>query len=440
MRAVLFLGLAATAGATCLGEQCEEEDGAALLQFREQFGPITPRPTPAPEPTPAEPSVVFGTPLSGYHNVTIWTYVRAMEKVNFKIHEVVVKFEHAILYPMFLGVGGEDVCESAGCPEKCAEVGLGYRSPCVDFVVDSNIPVNHASYIEAYQDQYLVMGTAFETQYIALWAPAYTGWKDLYAAQKAGADLAEPPVIYGQMAGVGEGCDTLYCPKCPGAGYVTGPPLVDADNAQNWTFKSVPCTEYIEAINTMLDEKKEFLAQYWTPNVLAHVFNERMVPLDMYPYVNKPNEGKALIRRDSISKFTDVAYAALGAIYIGTEDVRAMDAWSHGFNLTVDGECDFEVPPPASVGGEANGQVNVNVNVNVTVNVGGKGGKGPPASRRRSVPVPNSAGQGPCPLCDFMSWDFNCALEAADRWINLNSDKTRPDGVVQPGVWPSFFW
>jgi len=429
MRAVLFLGLAATAGATCLGEQCEEEDGAALLQFREQFGPITPRPTPAPEPT----SVVFGTPLSGYHNVTIQTYLRAMEKVNFPIHEVVVKFEHGILYPMFLGVGGEDVCESAGCPEKCAEVGLGYRSPCVDFVVDSNIPVNHASWIESHQDQFLVMGTAFETQYIALWAPAYTGWKDLNAAQEAAADLAEP-VIWGQKAGAGEGCDTLYCPKCPGQGYVTGPPLVDAGNAQNWTFKSLPCTEYIEAINSMLDVKMEFLAQYWTPNVLANVFNERMVPLNMHPYVNKPNEGKALIRRDSISKFTDVAYAALGAIYIGTEDVRMMDAWSHGFNLTDDdGECPSGAAAPASVGGEAS-QVNVNVNVNVTVNVGGKG------SRRRSGSVPNSAGQGPCPLCDSMSWDFNCAREAADRWIDLNSDKTRPDGVVQPGVWPSFFW
>lgn len=392
MRSVLFLGFAAAAGATCIGGQCakdEDNDAAALMQF----GPL---------PTPAPGGVVFGTPLSGYHNVTVYVYVEAMKRIGFPIREVVVKYEHPVMYPMFLGKGGTDVCEAEGCPEKCAEVGLGYRSPCIDFVVDANIPVNHASYIKAYQDQYLVMGTAFETQYIALWAPAYTGWKtldDAAAAANSG-NVQAPATIWGQMADVGDGCDTLYCPKCPGAGYITGEPLVSASNTQNWTIKQYKCTEFIENINQKLDREENFLVQYWTPNVLANFFNDRLIPLDMYPYITQPNQGKALIRRDSIKKFTDVAYAALGAIYIGTDDVRAMDAWSHGFNVT-----GRFTPPPF-----------------------------PPSN------LPNSGGQGPNPLCEHMTWDNNCALEAAQRWINLNSDYERPDGQIQPGVWESYFW
>jgi len=425
MRTVFFLGLAAVAKATCLGEQCasgqigEEGDAAALMQFQ-KFGPLPPSPRPEPfKPTPA-PSpdwsneVVIGTPLSGYHNVTIWTYYLALKNVSFHVHKVIYEYEHPILYPMFTGKGGEDVCEAEGCPDKCAESGLGYRTPCVDFVVDANIPVNHASYIKDYQDQYLVMGTAFETQYIALWAPAYTGWKTLFDAQDAGNAMKLPskPMIYGQIAGVDQGCDTLYCPKCPEGGYITGAPLVDESNVQNWTFEAYSCEEFIAEIEKKLDAKEEFLVQYWTPNVLANYFVDRIVELNMSPYVNKPNQGKALVRRDSISKFTDVAYAALGAVFLGTEDVRTMDAWSHGFNVTND-YTGFGPPPPLDCKGRKDG----------------KGGD-----------VPYSGGQGPCPLCDYMSWNQNCGLEAAQMWIDQNSDRTLDDGTYQPGVWPSFFW
>lgn len=423
MRAIFFLGFAAVAKATCLGEQCasgqpgEEGDAAALMQFQ-KFGPL---PTPAPTPDWSK-EVVIGTPLSGYHNVTIWTYYLALKNVSFDVYKVIYEYEHPILYPMFTGKGGEDVCEKEGCPDKCNESGLGYRTPCVDFVVDANIPVNHASYIKAYQDQYLVMGTAFETQYIALWAPAYTGWKTLYDAQDAGNAMKLPntPTIYGQIAGVDEGCDTLYCPKCPGQGYITGAPLVDAMNVQNWTYTDYSCEEFIAEIEKKLDAKEEFLVQYWTPNVLANYFVDRIVELDMSPYVNKPNQGKALVRRDSISKFTDVAYAALGAVFLGTEDVRTMDAWSHGFNVTND--YTGYGPPPKLLCPWQGGKTGK----------GGKGGKG--------GDVPYSGGQGPCPLCDYMSWNQNCGIEAAKMWIEQNTDRVLGDGTTQPGVWESFFW
>jgi len=442
MRAVFFLGLAAVAKATCVGEQCasgqrgEEGDAAALMQFQ-KFGPLPPGPEPfkpTPAPTPSSKDVVIGTPLSGYHNVTIWTYYLALKNVSFDVHKVIFEYEHPILYPMFTGKGGEDVCAAEGCPDKCNESGLGYRTPCVDFVVDANIPVNHASYIKDYQDQYLVMGTAFETQYIALWAPAYTGWKTLYDAQDAGNAMKDTkPMIYGQIAGVDEGCDTLYCPKCPGQGYITGAPLVDESNVQNWTFEAYSCEDFIAEIEAKLDAKEEFLVQYWTPNVLANYFVDRIVELNMLPYINKPNQGKALIRRDSISKFTDVAYAALGAVFLGTEDVRTMDAWSHGFNVTNDytgfgPTPKLKCPSPSGKSGKMGGKR------------GGKLGKSAKGGGRGVSDVPYSGGQGPCQLCDHMSWNENCALEAAKMWIEQNTDRVLDDGTTQPGVWESFFW
>jgi len=388
MRPVLLLGLAAVAEATCLGGQCasgvsDDGDSSALLQVK---GACPPK----------DDAPVFGSPLSGYHNVTIWVYHQAMVELGFKVKKVVFAYEHAILYPMFLGKGGEDVCEAEGCPEYCAKAGLGYKSPCVDFVVDSNVPVNHATWLKPYTDQFDVMGTAFESQYIALFAPDYTGWQTMYDA--ANNPPNKSPKIYGWQSGSGDGCDTLYCPKCGTQGYITGAPFVAEGNTVNWTYEAFPCTDFKHEIGSRLKNREEFLVLMWTPQVFAEVFPQ-LVPLDMSPFWNKPNVGKAQVRKDSRHKFTDKALAVLGAVFIGSQGVKQMDAWSHGFNLS-QGEYPY--------GGGSKG--------------GSKGGKG---------------SEGHHPLCPSESWDSNCALEAAELWIKRNKDhgKDQP-----PGVWPTFFW
>merc|ERR1712176_1332941 len=90
----------------------------------------------------------------------------------------------------------------------------------------------------------------------------------------------------------------------------------------------------------------------------------------------KAHQGKVLARKDSISKLSDKARSVVQAIFVGSEGLQAMDGWSRGINND-----------PAG------------------------------------------------PLCTYQNWNTNCAAEAADKWIALNSAH---DGYQ--GVWPSYFW
>jgi len=379
----------AAAEGSCQGEQCastaapvEDSDAGALLQVHRAeasshagFGPL-PRPSPAPTP-PQKEKLIFGTPLSGYHNVTIWVYEAAMVKLGYEV-QVIDKYVHPILYPMFTGKGGEDVCEEIGCADICRAEGFA-DTPCIDFVVDSNIPVNHATWLANYTDQFNVIGTAFRDQAIGLYAPNYTGWTTLSDA--VGLDVTGKREAIGFKSGDGDGCDTLFCPKCgaPPA-YLQGSPLVSESNTQNWTYVDFSCPEFETVVAQQLADKEEFLVQMWNPQVFRVRFPE-LIPLNMEQYTPglEPNHGKALLRTDRRYKFDVAAISVLGAIFLGDDDCARMDAWSHGIAL------------PEGVAGPQ--------------------------------------------LCDYESWDNNCAKEAAHLWIKLNSDHGETKGV-----WPMFFW
>jgi len=371
---VASLSCVTAVAASCQGAQCgsgtvpgEDSDAGALLQVhRAGFGPL-----------PHKRKLIFGTPLSGYHNVTVWVYEQAMVKLGHEV-QVISKYEHAILYPMFIGEGGQgDVCEEDGCAEVCRAEGFA-TSPCVDFVVDSNIPVNHATWLEAYTDQFNVIGTAFVDQAIGLYAPNYTGWTTLSDA--VGPDVSEADrSVLGFKSGEGDGCNTLYCPKCYLQPYLKGPPLLSETNTMNWTYVDYLCPEFDRNVAALLAEQKEFLVQMWNPQVFRVRFPD-LVALNMEQYTPllEPNHAKALIRKDRRYLFDIDAISVLGAIYLGDADVAKMDAWAHGIDL--------------------------------------------PAGR---------TGQ----LCDYESWDNNCAKEAAQLWIELNSNH----GEVK-GIWEMFFW
>jgi len=373
----------AAAESSCQGAQCastaapvEDSDAGALLQVHRAeagFGPL-PIPSPAPTP-PKKEKFIFGTPLSGYHNVTIWVYEAAMVKLGHEV-QIISKYIHPILYPMFTGFGGEDYCDEPGCAEKCRAEGFA-ESPCVDFVADSNIPVNHATWLENYTEVFNVIGTVFRNQKIGLYAPDYTGWTTLSDA--VGPDVTGDRVAVGFKSGDGDGCDTLYCPKCGLTPYLSASPLVSPDNAKNWSYVDYPCPEFEKVVAKNLADKEEFLVQMWNPQVFRVRF-PGLIPLNMEQYNPdlEPNHGVALMRKDRRYKYDVDAISVLGAIYFGDEDCSKMDAWAHGIAL------------PEGVEG---------------------------------------------PLCDYESWDNNCAKEAAHLWIRLNSNHGE-----WKGIWPMFFW
>jgi len=287
--------------------------------------------------------------------------------------KLVWKYVHPQLYPMFTGAGGLDAgCKKEGCADLCAESGLGDTSPCLDFVVDSNIPVNHATWLERPTDVYDVMGTAFEDQFIGLWAPDYAGVKSISEAALT-PDFSRKILVF--ISGPGDGCNTMYCPKC-GEGnlpYIKGPPLSTA----GFTVDPVSCPEFETQIAAKLEKKEKFMVLMWTPSVWGARFPQlQALDLGGYEYIIKPNQGKAMVRKDARHKFSDKAISVLGAIFIGTEGAQQMDGWSHGFNND----------PPGQ-------------------------------------------------LCDYSSWDHACSAEAAKKWIHMNKNH----GTTK-GVWETFFW
>jgi len=352
--------------------------------------PPTPSPTPPSPPTPPTPPAgqgpfVFGTPLAGYHNVTVWVYKLAMLNLSSSLDIKTIILPHPILYPMFLGpaAGNADgECKEDGCPEYCEQEGLGYTSPCIDFVVDSNIPVNHASFgLGDQKDLYDVMGTAFQSQWIGLWAPNYTNWKTIDDAAKVWWQTRE---IIGWKSDFGDGCNTQYCPKC-GSGnlpFVTGEPL--GPEGANYSYEAFPCLDFITQMEQRLAKGQFFLALQWIPQAMLAKFPQ-MVALDMGRYTNmvKPNVGKAQVNKASRAKFTYRQLALLGAIFLGTEEVQRMDGWSHGIDL------------PAG---------------------------------------------SPEQLCDYESWDNACSKEAAELWIKKNSNIDMGELGVKQGVYETFFW
>jgi len=271
--------------------------------------------------------LILGTAVTSFHNVTIWVYEKAMRLLGYEV-QVISQYPHEKLYPMFTGHEGiAGGCKTEGCEELCEENGLGLTSPCVDFVVDSNIPINHAKWLEDYTNLFSSVGTAFSTFYISLFTPEYSKFRTLTEAAKA------PNVsktIIGFKTGVENDCASFYCPVC-GTGeldYITEPPLGNA----GFTYTAYRCDEFSEEMNKRLAKKEEFIALMWMPSAWLFKFpTMRQIDLQNYTYQIKPNSGKALIRNAARYKFSPKAQSLLQAIYVGQDSVQDMDGWAHGW-------------------------------------------------------------------------------------------------------------
>eukprot|EP00662_Eupelagonemidae_sp_cell21_P051910 gene51910-19400_t len=102
--------------------------------------------------------ILLGTPVATFHNATLQVYKAVLEQHNLTVRTV-TNVAHPTMYKYFTGADG--------------------TRQCIDMVVSSDLPNNHAPWLKDYTDQYNVVGTCYELLQIFLAAPGYASIKSL---------------------------------------------------------------------------------------------------------------------------------------------------------------------------------------------------------------------------------------------------------------------
>lgn len=401
---------------SCLGDACDERqsDETGLMQikshedlnWKRKGGKEITEQKETTVKAPEDKKIVLGVIKTAFHNVTGWVYALALEHHGMD-YQVVDDYGHYQIYPMFTGygkppAGSEPACDAEGCPNLCEAQGLGYRTPCIDFLTDSQFPGYHNGLVlpaapanNPESTPWSTWGTAFEYWQQTLYAPKYSGIETVDQAAKA-AETLNFTVLGFETAAPGQKCEAMYCPACPGAAgvdnaaafpYIFGPPL----NESGFKFTAYPCEEYVRIVSEKIKNKEDFLTYGWalTPwmslfpelqeiSLVADGSNYRdltyIIPRNDAPWVRTP--GKSLMRKAASHKFPPAVSATMSAIFIGNQGVIDMCGWALTGNL-----------------------------------------------------------------CPSQSWDSACAKEAAQKWVAQNT-VYNPDAGAQSqyGTWNSFFW
>jgi len=413
---------------SCLGDACDERqfDETGLMQMKshevsnwkrkgmkeknENKETTEKERTPtAPAPTPEDKKIVLGVIKTAFHNVTGWVYALALEHYGMD-YQVVDAYGHYQIYPMFTGYGKppdgfEPACDAEGCPNLCEAQGLGYRTPCIDFLTDSQFPGYHnglvlpAAPAAPESAPWSTWGTAFEYWQQTLYAPKYSGIETIDQAARS-AETLNFTVLGFETAAEGQKCEAMYCPACPGAAgvdnaasfpYIFGPPL----NESGFKFTAYPCEEYLRIVSEKINNKEDFLTYGWALTPWMSLFPELqeislvaddggynyrdytyIIPRNDAPWVRTP--GKSLMRKAALHKFPPAVSATMSAIFIGNQGVIDMCGWALTGNL-----------------------------------------------------------------CPSQSWDSACAKEAAQKWVAQNTvdnpDDTFSNGARKYGTFNSFF-
>lgn len=179
----------------------------------------------------------------------------------------------------------------------------------MDIVVSSDLPNNHLRFLEGYFDQFEVLGTCYEKLQIFLAAPSYMDIGSL-------TDLVNAPSVNKTILGF----DTLECPVCP-------------DLTQSWIsarlpgFRSQPTSKssLTAIIADKLQRKERFVTTMYAPMFYGALFPQ-LKALDMEEFTPKIfNQGKALIRKESIGKLDPTTLRRFGAVFIGSDELSKMD-------------------------------------------------------------------------------------------------------------------
>jgi hypothetical protein len=239
---------------------------------------------------PAE--IVLATPVASFHNATLQVYAQVLRDMGHKVRTV-TDIQHKFMYPYFTGAEGKD--------------------RYIDMVVSSDLPNNHAPWLEAYKESYSVVGTCYEMLSIFLAAPGYAGVKKL-------SDLKGSKVNKTII-----GFDVDPCARCPDLAAT----WIKEELGEGWTYQPTKnAADLVDIYKKKLENKELFVTTWWSPTYWNAVFPE-LQQLDMERFAPALfNQGKALVSTAS-PLITDPKNAAtlraLSSVFIGNSELSKMD-------------------------------------------------------------------------------------------------------------------
>lgn len=179
----------------------------------------------------------------------------------------------------------------------------------VDIVVSADLPNNHFRYLGDHLDVWEAFGTCYEELQIFLAAPSYMGISSL-------SDLAAASSVNRTVLGF----DVLECPVCP----VLTEKWI-AERLPGFESKPLGKSELTQALEDKLHNKENFVVTMYAPMFYGALFPE-LKKLDMEEYTAEIfNQGKALIRKDAISKLDSRTLRKLSSVFIGSDELSKID-------------------------------------------------------------------------------------------------------------------
>merc|ERR1711972_909050 len=100
-----------------------------------------------------------------------------------------------------------------------------------------------------------------------------------------------------------------------------------------WNYMTYACPDFERHVEKKLEQREEFLVMSPYPHFWLARFPElKAISMQTLGSAEKPNQGKLMIRKESIGKLSPKARSVVQAIFIGSKDMQKMDGWSMGID------------------------------------------------------------------------------------------------------------
>lgn len=243
------------------------------------------------KPTPPYKAVTIGTPGVSFHQVANMLAVRGLEQLGYTV-TIVDQLPHRDMYPMFTGANGTTIS--------------------IDMVTGADLPYNHAEWLEPYISEYAAVGTMNEATDIIVSVTAGAGVTTV-------SELGNPPTGFIQTL---IGLDEDTCPACVTNGNEI---IASVPGMEDYTYEAYNSSEFVKVVSAREAAGEAFAVVWYVPTYL----NDALPSLsqltgDVAPF-NESNQGKTLVRYDSLHKFTPPALHFIGAVFAGNTNIVDMD-------------------------------------------------------------------------------------------------------------------
>lgn len=233
----------------------------------------------------------IGTPVGSYHNFTLQVYSQVLRDMGHEV-KTTTNIPHKDMYPHFTGAEGAE--------------------RYIDMVVSSDLPVNHAEWLEKYQSSFSVVGTCYEFQSIFLAVPSDSGIK---AISELKGSKVNRTII---------GFDIDPCAKCP----ELVAKWIKEELGEGFSYLPMSEAALKDTLKSKLAAKEVFATTFWSPSYWNALFPQ-LQKLDMGKFAaGLGNQGKALVSTAS-PLVTDPKNAktlrALSAVFIGDSELTKAD-------------------------------------------------------------------------------------------------------------------